>query len=80
MAFGHRADICKVPPIHSLIEAIQCLEDVRCFLQSRGCTSEAISTGAMIDNFVSRAPSATQIIIHHVSSIIIIITMTIAGS
>ena len=63
MAWGHRADI-------SLIEVFQCSEDVRCFLRSLGCTSEAISTGAMIDNFASHAPFATQttsmIIIHHV--------------
>ena len=57
-------DTQVLPKLKSFREAIQSLEDVRCFLQSRGCTSEAISTGTMIDNLVSRVPSATQTTLH----------------
>ena len=53
-------DAHVLPKLKIFREAIQSLEDVRCFLQSQGCTSEAISTGTMIDTLVSLVPSATQ--------------------
>ena len=53
-----------LPKLKSFGEAIHCLEDVLCFLQRRGCTSEAISTGTMINNLVSRVAFATQTTLH----------------
>ena len=61
-------DTQVLPKLRSFRKAIQCLKDVRCFLQSRGCTSEAISTGTMVDNLVSRVPSATQATLHDIVS------------
>ena len=58
-------DTQVLPKLTSFREAIQCLEEVRCFLQSRGGTSEAISTGKMIDSLVFRVPSATQTTLHN---------------
>ena len=52
------------PKLKSFKEAIQSLEDIQCFLQSRGCTSGAISTGTIIDNLVSHVPSATRTTLH----------------
>ena len=52
-----------LPNLKSFREAIQSLEDVRYFLQSQGWTSEAISTGTVIDNLVSHVPSGTETVV-----------------
>ena len=57
-------DTQVLPKLKSFREAIQSLEDVRYFLQSRGWTSEAISTGTMIDNLVSHVSYAIQTTLH----------------
>lgn len=53
-----------LPKLKSFKEAIRSLNDIQCFLQSWGCTSEAIFTDTIINNLVLHVPSATQTTFH----------------